>query len=404
MNAVGTRPEHDIGEILRNWGPEYSRTHAMTSAQRRVMRVLSECRTSALGGHLEECEACGYERPVYNSCGDRHCPTCQGQLAREWLAARLEDVLDTAYFHTIFTLPDEFNGLVAYNSAALYDLLFRAASAALRHLARRRLKVELGIVAVLHTWGQALWLHPHLHCIVTGGGLSRDRTRWVSTGAEFLFDVVELSNEFRRRFCRLLLARSGLVFGGDAAALAPRPAFEAFVEEQARRPWVVFVKKPVRGPRQVLEYLSRYTHRVAISNRRILDVSADGQVTFQYQDWRDRDWRERPRQKTMTLSAVEFIGRFLRHVLPCGFRKIRFYGLLAGCERGAKLAAARALLGTVDAPAPADVAAVLPPCADDPRRCPSCGAGPLRPVRRLYPVAAPPVVWPYRPGRHADAA
>jgi hypothetical protein len=338
MNALGNRTEHDIGEILRNWGPEYSRTHPMTAGQRRVMRALAECRTAALGGHLEQCDACGHERPVYNSCGDapspkrygatsRHCPTCQGQLARAWLAARLDDVLNTAYFHTIFTLPDGFNGLVAYNAPVMYNLLFRAASDALRHLARRRLKAELGIVAVLHTWGQALWLHPHLHCIVTGGGLSRDRARWVSTGADFLFDVVELSNEFRRRFCRLLLARPGLVFAGEAAALAPRAAFEAFVGEQAQRPWVVFVKKPVRGPRQVLEYLSRYTHRVAISNRRILDVTDDGTVRFQYQDWRDRDYRDRPRQKTMTLSAVEFIH--LRH----GLRRDRSAAFCAMCSR-----------------------------------------------------------------------
>ena len=219
MKPVGNRTEHCVGEIIRGWAPEYTRTHPVTAQQRRLLRTLGECRTAALGGHLEKCDNCGHERPVYNSCGDRHCPTCQGKLARDWLTERLADVLNTPYFHCIFTLPEEFNALVPYNQRAMYDLLFRATVQTLKSFARKRLGVELGIIAVLHTWGQVLWLHPHVHCIVTGGGLSFDRQRWVSTGAKFLFDVRELSAEFRRRFCALL-RRTQLRFEGDAAPLA----------------------------------------------------------------------------------------------------------------------------------------------------------------------------------------
>jgi len=393
MKAFGNRTEHSVGEILRGWGAEYSRTHAMTLQQRRVMQTLAECRTAALGGHLEKCDQCGHERPAYDSCGDRHCPTCQGKLARAWLAKRLEDVLNTPYFHCIFTIPEEFNPLVAYNQRVIYEILFRATVRALRSLARQRLGAELGIVAVLHTWGQTLWPHPHIHCIVTGGGLSFDRLRWVSTGPEFLFDVFELSRAFRKRFCGLL-RQAKLQFAGEAAGLADAAAFKALLAGQEKRDWVVHSKKPVRGPRQVLEYISRYTHRVAISNRRILDVAADGAVRFEYKDWRDQDRRDRPRSKEMTLGAVEFIGRFLRHVLPCGFRKVRSYGLLAGRDKARKLAVCRALLGEVEAPA--TVEAVLPPPGEDPRCCPCCGHGPMRPMVHLHPVRGPPVVLPYQ--------
>jgi len=336
---------------------------------------------------MEQCEQCGHERPVYDSCGDRHCPTRKGTRASEWLARHLEDVLNTPYFHCIFTIPEQFNPLVAYNQQVIYEILFRATVGTLRAFGRKRLGAELGIIAVLHTWGQMLWLHPHLHCIVTGGGLSFDRLRWVSTGPTFLFDVVELSRAFRTRFCNLL-RQAKLCFEGEAAGLADPAAFNALVDAQEKRDWVVHSKKPVRGPRQVLEYISRYTHRVAIANRRILDVAEDGTVRFEYKDWRDQDWRGRPRSKELTLGAVEFIGRFLRHVLPCGFRKVRAYGLLAGRDKAQKLAACRALLGAVEAPP--DVEAVLPPLGEDPGCCPCCGHGPMRPVGRLNPVRGLP--------------
>jgi hypothetical protein len=399
MSAIGQRTEFDVGEIFRRWGPAYSRTHPMTAQQRKVMRILAMCRTSALGGHLERCDRCGRERPVYNSCGERHCPTCQGALARKWLERRLEDVLNTAYFHTIFTLPDTFDCLVAGNEATLYDLLLRAAADALKALAQKHLDGQPGIVAILHTWGQTLWLHPHVHCIVTGGALSADRRRWRSTGPTGLFDVYELSAAFRDRFCALL-RRARLVFTAETGHLAERTAFEGFVDGQQARDWVVYCKPPVAGPQQVLEYISRYTHRVAISNRRIVDVTDEGRVTFAYKDYADRDAAGNPRGKTLTLTAVAFIGRFLRHVLPRGFRKIRTYGILAGRDSQAKLAASRALLGPVEQPETVSEADDAPSSAAE--CCPHCGGNSMRRVATLHPQRAPPVVLPWtKPGEAA---
>jgi len=389
MDAADNKPKHTIGEILRRWGPEYSRTHPVPEHKRRVMVDLARCRSALLGGHLEKCDACGHERPVYNSCGNRHCPNCQGKLARKWLAKRLADVLNTPYFHCVFTIPDGLNILVPRNEYAFYSLLFRAVSQTLRHFARRHLGGQLGAVAVLHTWGQLLWLHPHIHCIVTGGALSADGELWGASGRRFLFDVHALSADFRDRFCRLL-RREKLWLAGEAAALAEPGALETLIAAQQQRDWVVYIKKPESGPAQILEYLSRYTHRVAIANRRILEVGDDGTVTLEYKDWRERDAGGNPTPKTMELPAVELIGRFLRHILPRGFRKIRTYGLLAGKNKAEKMAAARELLGPVpelhSAPAaePFDPAALL--------RCPACGQGTMRLYRYLYPERSPPVV------------
>ncbi|MBU0639525.1 MAG: IS91 family transposase [Planctomycetes bacterium] len=386
-DAGNKRPLHSVGEILRRWGPEYTRTHAVPPHQRRAMQALAACRTAALGGHLEQCTDCGHERPVYNSCGNRHCPTCQGQLARAWLAQRLGEVLNALYFHCIFTIPDTFNVLVPYNARVIYTLLFEAAAGAIQHLMKTRLGVEAGIVAVLHTWGQTLWPHPHIHCIVTGGGLTPDRRQWVATAPDLLFDVGALSCAFRERFCAGLRAAK-LTFAGDAARLADPAAFEALIATEEKRDWVVHSKPPVAGPRQVLEYLSRYTHRVAISNWRILEVTDDGAVTFQYQDWHHKDAHGRPPVRKMTLSATEFIGRFLRHILPRGFRKVRCYGLLAGRHRQQKLAAARALLGE---PVAEPEARPQPTCPD-PTCCPVCAKGRMQTVARLHRERAPPIV------------
>jgi len=341
---------------------------------------------------MEKCDACGFERPVYNSCGDRNCPTCQGKLARKWLAARLDDLLNTAYFHCVFTIPDTFNVLAPYNETTVYNALFKAASKTLKHFARNELDGQLGMTAVLHTWGQTLWLHPHVHFVVTGGALSGDLKQWHSTGSEFLFDVYELSRDFRKRFCAIL-RRAQLVFKGDAAVYADRSRFEAFLDAQEAREWVVFAKKPFAGPRQVLEYISRYTHRVAISNRRIIDISEDGGVTFTYRDYRQADADGLAPEKEMSLSATEFIGRFLRHVLPKGFRKLRSYGILAGANKRAKIAAVRELLGPADLPDdlddPADSA------TEDLTRCPECGTGTMRPGAAIPRERPPPVVLPW---------
>ena len=393
MANESVRTEYTVGEILRRWGPQYSRTHPMPAQQRKVLETLARCRTAELGGHLERCEHCGRERPVYNSCGDRHCPTCQGKLARKWLQKHLGDLLPTAYFHTVFTVPDTFNVLVPRNERVFYNMLFKAASQSLRHLGRKHLKGDLAVIAVLHTWGQTLWLHPHIHCIVSGGALSLDRQRWRSTGTQFLFDVYELSADFRKRFCRLL-RRAKLVLAGEASRFTERCAFTAFVDEQEAREWVVYCKKPFSGPEVVLEYISRYTHRVALSNRRIQDIAEDGTVSLSYKDYRRLDAEGRPREQTMELAGTEFVGHFLRHILPRGFRKVRRYGLLAGRTSGAKIAACRAILGEFLKPAEA-----VPPAVHEPDlTCPYCGKGTMQIIDTLLPKRGPPFVKPLTQG------
>jgi len=295
----------------------------------------------------------------------------------------------------VFTIPDTFNVLVPYNEAALYNALFKAASETLKTFARKELKGQLGMIAVLHTWGQTLWLHPHVHVVVTGGALSKDMKQWCSTGSDFLFDVYELSAAFRKRFCKIV-GRAKLVFKGDAAIYADRPRFEAFLKEQGARDWVVYAKKPFAGPRQVLEYISRYTHRVAISNRRIIDIADDGTVSFTYRDYREADAAGLAPEKTMSLSATEFVGRFLRHVLPKGFRKIRMYGILAGGNRAAKIAAARELLGPAELPEDLDESGEpRESAALDPTCCPECGVGTMRAVSEIPRQRPPPVVMPW---------
>jgi hypothetical protein len=365
-----------------------------------VIRDLSVCRTAALGGHLEQCDSCGYEHPAYNSCRNRHCPQCQSQLARRWLSDRLSEALPVPYFHCVFTIPDSFNALVPRNERVIYGLLFRAAWETLKHLFERDLGVEPGVISVFHSWGQTLWLHPHVHCIVTGGGLSFDGQRWVSTSSEYLFDVFELSAEFRRRFCRLL-RRKKLEIVGTGAKYSDRAEFDRLVSEQEARDWVVHCKPPFAGSESVLEYVSRYIFRVAISNHRIEDVSDDGTVTFSYQDNRERDGEGGVSRKSMQLAALEFIRRFLLHILPPNFRKIRMYGILGGREKAAKLRRCRELLG-VD---PDSVESESPPSESEAERlCPHCGkgrmwhAGELRPSLVLVYGRGPPLT------RFLDAA
>jgi hypothetical protein len=382
METVQARPEFPLGGILRDWGAKYRCTHAVSTGEARVMEALAACRTAALGGHREECGGCGFERPVYNSCGNRHCPQCQGKLARRWLKRQMADLLPVPYFHVVFTVPAQLEALVPGNRLLFYGLLFRAVSQTLRRLAKLHLDGEPGVVAVLHTWGQRLWLHSHVHCVVTGGALSRDGQRWTSTGEAFLFDVHELSAEFRKRFCRLL-RRAPLRFAGDSAPLADPAVFEALLDAQEARPWVVYCKRPFAGPEQVLEYISRYTHRVAISNRRIRNVGADGTVLFTYKDYRDKDAAGQPKEKPQSFRAMEFIRRFLLHLLPAGFRKIRFYGLLAGKGKAQRLETCRRLLGT-DAAA---IAALASPPSD------SAGNDAAEPAGIVCPRCGGKMVW-----------
>ena len=334
------------------------------------MSAIEACRTAALGGHIEGCEDCGHRRIAYNSCRNRHCPKCQAAAAREWLAAREADLLPVGYFHVVFSLPAEVADIALQNKAAVYDLLFRAASETMTTIAAdpRHLGARIGITAVLHTWGSALTHHPHLHMIVPGGGISLDGGRWVPSRPAFLLPVRVLGKLFRRLFLTQLIElfdAGRLQFHGNQAPLRDRSAFLRHLAPVRKKPWIVYAKPPFAGPAAVLAYLSRYTHRVAISNRRLLALDERG-VTFRYKDYR-RDGAER--YQAMTLATDEFIRRFLLHVLPKGFHRIRHYGLLASTGRRNNTARARELLA---APPPAEPPA--PVEAPDLRSpCPCCG-------------------------------
>ena len=348
----------------------------MSLGQLKVMSAIERCRTAALGGHVARCEngACGYTIIAYNSCRNRHCPKCQGTAAREWLEEREAELLPVPYFHVVYTLPAPVADLAFTNKAVIYDILFKASAEATLIIAAdpKHLGARIGITSVLHTWGSAMTHHPHVHMIVPGGGLSADGTRWIACRPNFLLPVRVLSRLFRRLVIEMLAAahRDGkLVFFGAHVPLVDAAAFAAFLNPLRRSEWVVYAKRPFGGPEAVLAYLSRYTHRVAISNRRLIAADANA-VTFKYKDYRV----EGPaRFKTMTLATAEFIRRFLIHVLPKGFHRIRHYGLLANGNRANAVAKARALLG---APAPVEPrpenTGVNEPsiCA---RPCPCCG-------------------------------
>lgn len=366
------RASLEVADIFRAAGPAYraSRAGHLSLDQLKVMSAIETCRTAVMGGHVEACTDCGHWRVAYNSCRNRHCPRCQGAAARAWLAEREADLLPVGYFHVVFTLPAEVAQVALQNKAALYGLLFQAASETMTTIAAdpKHLGARIGITAVLHTWGSAMTHHPHIHMIVPGGGLSADGSRWVSSRLAFLLPVRVLGKLFRRVFLTRLMAlhdAGRLAFFGSLAHLADRRAFLSHLSPVRKKRWVVYAKPPFAGPETVLAYLSRYTHRVAISNSRLLRFDQSG-VTFRYKDYR-RAGAER--QQVMTLAADEFIRRFLLHVLPKGFHRIRHYGLLAGATRKTTLDHVRRLLGV--APAPADVAEIEPPDLRPP--CPCCG-------------------------------
>ena len=362
----------EVADIFRAAGPAYRAAHAghLSLHQLKVMSAIEHCRTAALGGHVEACADCGHWRIAYNSCRNRHCPRCQGAAARTWLAAREADLLPVGYFHVVFTLPAEVAAIAFHNKALIYDLLFRTASETMMTIAAdpRHLGARIGITAVLHSWGSAMAYHPHVHMIVPGGGVSCDGTRWISSRPAFLLPVRVLGALFRRLFLArltVLYDAGRLGFFGTMAPLADRRVFLRHLSPLRRKRWVVYAKPPFAGPAAVLAYLSRYTHRVAISNRRLLAFDETG-VTFQYKDYR-RSGAER--QQVMTIAADEFIRRFLLHVLPRGFHRIRHYGLLAGSSRSASLARARTLLDVAPEPDDADPE----PSADPSPPCPCCG-------------------------------
>jgi hypothetical protein len=348
-----TRPLVEVADILRAHGEAYTACHAVSALQAAVLRRLAACRTGALGGHRDACDRCGYSRVSYNSCRDRHCPKCQGGKRAQWLEKRLERLLPVEHFHVVFTLPAALNPLALYHPRRLYDLLFHAASQTLLTLAadRKRLGAHVGVTALLHTWGQNLMFHPHLHCVVTGGGLSPDGRRWITARRGYLLPVKMLGRLFRGKFLagvKEAYQAGQLTLGGSVATLADPQVFRRWLDALYRQDWVVYAKRPFGGAQQVFRYLGRYSHRVAIANSRLLAL-ADGQVSFRWKDYADDH-----RTKVMHLTAEEFIRRFLLHVLPKRFVRIRHYGLLAGRNVATQLARCRQLLGGPDVEPPVE--------------------------------------------------
>jgi len=372
------RPALEVADIFREHGAAWRRANAghVSLDQMKVMSAIERCRTVALGGHVARCEDCTHTVIAYNSCRNRHCPKCQGEAAKEWLAEREAELLPVGYFHLVFTLPGPIADIAYQNKAVIYDLLFKAAAEATFKIAAdpKHLDARIGITAVLHTWGSAMTHHPHVHMIVPGGGIATDGSRWVSCRPSFFLPVRVLSRLFRRLFLQMLSAAHAtclLKFYGNRAGLADNAAFAALLAPLRKIEWVVYAKEPFGGPEAVLAYLSRYTHRVAISNRRL--VSADEtSVTFKWKDYRIEG---AARYKTMTLPTHEFIRRFLMHVLPKGFHRIRHYGLFANGNRAANIARARELLAVPSRskePETSEATAVNDPRVL-PRPCPCCG-------------------------------
>jgi hypothetical protein len=337
----GQRPE--VADVFRGFGVAYLAQHSASVDQRRALRAIQSCKTAVLGGHKSKCDQCGHEEFFYNSCRNRHCPKCQGAARAKWLADRTSELLSTPYFHVVFTLPDALAPLALQNQSVLYALLFRAAADTLLQIAGdpKHLGAQIGFLAVLHTWGQRLGHHPHLHCVVPGGGLSPDRTCWISARDSFFLPVRVLSRLFRGKFLAYLREareRGRLKFHGKLLGLQEDAPWRALLRGLSRLEWVVYSKPPFGGPEQVLKYLARYTHRVAISDQRLVSLK-DGKVTFRYKDYRCGNI-----ERLMTLEATEFIRRFLQHVLPGSFHRIRYYGFLANRVRRGNVELARRLL------------------------------------------------------------
>jgi hypothetical protein len=375
--VASVRPRLELADIVRAHGDAYRRTHRLTRVQHLALRAIAACRTAVLGGHRETCDRCGAVRITYNSCRNRHCPKCQTLTKERWLAARRADVLPIPYFHVVFTLPHDLNALAQGNPRVIYALLFRAAADTLLTFGRdsRHLGGTIGITAILHTWGQNLTQHLHLHCLVTGGALVADRSRWIAGRSSFLFPVRALSRVFRAKYLAGLqraFDAGQLTFARGTEPVADRHVFSGFLGQLRGTPWIVYAKRPFAGPEQVLAYLGRYTHRVALSNDRLVE-HRDGRVSFRWKDSADHE-----RVKILTLDTDEFLRRFLVHVVPRGFMRIRHFGLLANRARREALMRCRALLGE---PQPADtepesVAVLMHRLTGvDLTRCPACGEG-----------------------------
>jgi hypothetical protein len=391
-----TRHRLEVADVLRSYVPAYLEAFGatLTPDQRRVLRDLVRCRTAALGGHVEVCADCGHEQIAYNSCRNRHCPKCQAARRAQWLDERATELLPVEYFHVVFTLPESLGRLALPNRRWLYGTLFRAAAETLLQIAAdpNHLGGRIGFLAILHTWGQNLHLHPHLHCVVPGGGLAADGTRWIACRPGFFLPVRVLSRLFRGKFLAWLheaYAQGHLVFAGQHHELAQPAAFRKWLVSLRAKEWVVYAKPPFGGPEQVLKYLARYTHRVAISNQRLVKMEG-GKVHFHWKDYAHAN-----AAKVMALDAVEFIRRFLQHVLPSGFVRIRHFGFLAHRCRTEKLQLCRKLLSVPrpaeeprrDTPAPGQTDLTEQGCVV---RCPVCKQGRMRVVAELPPEHAGP--------------
>lgn len=373
------RPTLEVADIVRAHGDEFRQAHAesLSVGQKRVLRAIECCRTAALGGHLERCDQCGHERNAYNSCGDRHCPKCQSLARAKWLEKRQAELLECEYFHVVFTLPAELAALTLQNKRQMYDLVFRATADTLQSIAADpgHLGAQIGFFCILHSWGQTLNFHPHLHCVVPGGGISLDGSHWVACRPGFFLPVNVLSRRFRKLYLRYLeqaYAAGKLQFYGDLQQLSDPQSFARYLAPLHDIEWVVYAKTPFGGPDRVLDYLGRYTHRVAISNNR-LQALQDGQVTFAY-----KDYKHEQRHKAMTMSADEFLRRFLLHVLPDSFQRIRHYGLLGNRHRAENLARCRELLAMpvfIPQPEPNYRERWQQLTGHDPLQCPKCHRG-----------------------------
>jgi hypothetical protein len=375
-----SRPPLEIADVIRLYGKDFLAKHgsSLSAEQRRALTALANCRTAALGGHIEECDHCGHQAISYNSCRNRHCPKCQAGRGALWMEREAQSLLPVEYYHVVFTLPHDLAPLALQNQRVVYGLLFEAAAATLQEVAgcSKHLGAQIGVVAVLHTWGQTLQHHPHVHCLATGGGLAVDDKgqvvkpeSWVSCRPGFFLDVKVLSAVYREKFLAGLqraFEQGRLEFHGKLAGLVEPGAFAALLQPLHEQPWVVYCKPPFAGPEVTLKYLARYTHRVALSNWRLVDCS-DGMVTFTYKDYADRG-----KEKEMTLPADKFLQRFVQHVLPAKFVKVRHYGLLANSQRKTKMDLCRKLLMVFAA-----ILAVLSvaPATTAERRCAACGVG-----------------------------
>ena len=374
-----TRPPFEVADIIRTHGQNFIDHNRswLRGGHLKVLSAIQRCRTVALGGHRDRCKTCGYETISYsfNSCRNRHCPKCQTNAREKWLARRSADLLPVAYVHVVFTLPHLLVPLAYHNKKLIYDLLFRASAETLLEVARnpKRLGAELGFLSVLHTWGQTLQHHPHVHCVIPAGGLAQDRQRWVQARRDFFLPVPVLRKVFRGKFTdglKRLWREKRLCLPGALKALQPEKTFRTFVRSLHRNKWVVYAKPPFGGPQHVLQYLARYTHRVAISNHRIVNF-AEGKVSFRW-----KDYAHGSQQRVMTLDADEFLGRFLQHLLPRRFVRIRSFGFLSNRQRTASLALCRQLLAVADVPVPEAKT------GETAWRCPHCG-GPMVVVERL---------------------